>query len=928
LFNKTKGKEKEKKEKMKLHMKSFALIVIAIMMASIATTAVTITPVKAQTASVPTGVTLGPPQLPYTGGPVPTGVTPSLLVPTEAYLSFSPDPIGVDQQLLVNLWTQPALDVERAHTGYTVIITKPDGSKITVGPMVSYAADTTAYFTYIPDTVGNYTIQFFFAGDYYPAGYYLLGYRVATAQSVPVGSYYAPHGGALTNTLTTTFNATQDCYYQPSQSAAYTLVVQQSQVASWQPSPLPGPGDYWTRPISPDNREWWVIAGNDPNNEVGGGTGTPGWPAGTNVYTSNSPLEYGFVPYTTGPTSAHIVFRRQGALDGIQGGLIDGAATIYQAPDLDFVGNPYDHGETGPGRFGNPNIVFQGRCYQLRTAVFNGVPQSVWECWDIQTGQVYWDIPNIPDPPTLISFNAIAPAVPGATSRADQLVATLTYLGSSAVAGTGLVIKYDPITGLVLQNQTIPLTSGFLYADPYVLSVQTLGTGASAQYRLINWTIDSLTSNFTANIMSNITWPFATLGTTDYESMISVTTYSATSPSEGTAPNPYVAAASLITGQLLFNVSSGIPYQIFSVAACIADHGIYALRMDNGYFYGFDLHTGKLDWQSPLTSYPWGSFGSYLSASAYGLFYYGQYDGVNAYNWTNGQLAWQFDPPSLPFETPYTNGTGNLNGEGYSFFGGGIIANGIYYTYSIEHSPTAPLTRGWSAFALNATTGALIWTTLGPMLPGVISDGYMTATNYYDGFQYVFGMGQSATTVSAPQTAISAGTPVIISGSVFDKSPAASTSPIYASGVGVPCVSDASMGDFMAYLYQQAPYPANITGVPVSIDAVGPSGNTIHITTVTSDASGTFHYMWTTPTTPGQYTITATFAGDDSYGFSSAETALGVITAPTVTATPTPTSSPASAATPSQVMTDVLIVGIAIIIAIAIVGILLLRKRP
>ena len=202
--------------------------------------------------------------------------------------------------------------------------------------------------------------------------------------------------------------------------------------------------------------------------------------------------------------------------------------------------------------------------------------------------------------------------------------------------------------------------------------------------------------------------------------------------------------------------------------------------------------------------------------SAYGLLFYGQYDGAVAYNWTNGQVAWRYSAPALPFETPYTNGTGNLNCETYTFFTGGIIANGILYTWSVEHSPTAPLKRGSSLFAINATTGALIWSTLGPMDPGVVSGGYMTATNMYDGYMYVFGMGLSATTVSAPQTQITQGTSTIISGTVLDQSPAQP---------GTPAVSRNSMGDWMAYLYQQAPYPTNLTGVPVSIDAVDPNGN-------------------------------------------------------------------------------------------------------
>ena len=200
---------------------------------------------------------------------------------------------------------------------------------------------------------------------------------------------------------------------------------------------------------------------------------------------------------------------------------------------------------------------------------------------------------------------------------------------------------------------------------------------------------------------------------------------------------------------------------------------------------------------------------------------------------------------SLPFETPYTNGTGNLNGETYSFFGGGVIADGIYYTYSIEHSPSAPLTRGWDYISSQRYYRCLNRAHPSPMLPGVISDGYLTAVNFYDGNQDVFGKGQSATTISATQTAITQGQSIVITGTVIDKSPATTTSLRYATGVAVPCVSDASMGDWMAYLCQQAQIPATATGVPVSIDAVDPNGNNVHIATVTSDTSGTFNYVWT-----------------------------------------------------------------------------------
>ena len=134
------------------------------------------------------------------------------------------------------------------------------------------------------------------------------------------------------------------------------------------------------------------------------------------------------------------------------------------------------------------------------------------------------------------------------------------------------------------------------------------------------------------------------------------------------------------------------------------------------------------------------------------------------------------------------------------------------------------------------------------------------------------------------------------------------------------------MGDFMAYLYQQAPYPGNVTGVPVSIDAIDPNGNSVHIATVTSNAQGTFGSSWT-PNIAGLYTITATFAGDNSYGFSSASAVATAAQAPTGTSTPTSTNAPSNLATTSDITVIVVASAIAIIIAIAIVGFLILRKR-
>jgi hypothetical protein len=80
--------------------------------------------------------------------------------------------------------------------------------------------------------------------------------------------------------------------------------------------------------------------------------------------------------------------------------------------------------------------------------------------------------------------------------------------------------------------------------------------------------------------------------------------------------------------------------------------------------------------------------------------------------------------------------------------------------------------------------------------------------------------------------------------------------------------------------------------------------------------------MWK-PDMAGKYTVTATFMGDDSYGSSWAETAVGVIESPVVT--PIPTQTPITMP-PFELYT--VGTGVAVIIAVAVATLLILRKRP
>ena len=144
----------------------------------------------------------------------------------------------------------------------------------------------------------------------------------------------------------------------------------------------------------------------------------------------------------------------------------------------------------------------------------------------------------------------------------------------------------------------------------------------------------------------------------------------------------------------------------------------------------------------------------------------------------------------------------------------------------------------------------------------------------------------------------------------------------------------ACMGEWESYLFQQAPLPTNLTGVPITISVVGPNCVETPVNTVTSDPlTGAYGSAWT-PTTAGTYTIYASYPGSYSYSFSTAATVVVVTAAPTATptVTPTPTPVPTNTSTASNVNTNTLAMYlalgvIAIIIAIAIVGLLILRKK-
>jgi hypothetical protein len=198
--------------------------------------------------------------------------------------------------------------------------------------------------------------------------------------------------------------------------------------------------------------------------------------------------------------------------------------------------------------------------------------------------------------------------------------------------------------------------------------------------------------------------------------------------------------------------------------------------------------------------------------------------------------------------------------------------------------------------------------------------------NGYDGQIYAFGMGPTKTTVTAPDVGATTATPITITGTVTDIS-AGSKQDVVAANFpnGLPCVSDASMTQFMEAVYEQQPMPTNTTGVPVTIAVTDSNGNHYNVGTVTTNANGFYSLTWT-PIIPGNYTVTATFAGTKSYYGSSANAAFCASSPPP---TPAPTASPPSGlASTGSLELGIAAVIIVIIIIGAILALLTLRKRP
>jgi outer membrane protein assembly factor BamB len=696
--------------------------------------------------------------------------------------------------------------------------------------------------------------------------------------------------------------------YKSSDSPVVSLIMQTEPVPSVEGVPLPT--GYWTRPISAENKGWYQVADN--------------WLMRCYDHPSRGfCVTTAFAPYTSAPNSAHILWNKPIIFGGIGGGKY-GDKSYYTGLSYEQFYTPLilegriiytEHGPTTSTAFGTHILN-----------LYTGEEIMFLNNTDIQFAQML-EIDN-PNEHGLLPY--------------------LWYTTGSSSNSTWFM--YDAFTGrqiLTMTNVTWGGLGGFnggptAYGpNGEILSYSFGGTAADRRLICFNST-KAMSSRVGIDVWSpaygsiidgrggiqyNVSVPFV--------SGISITTIGEgyiLGMARDASGWPYVethVCYNQATGQQLWSINRTEIYTAFFGPNVMAiREGMYVER-DEGKMvcYAYDIKTGAQLWVSEPLPNGWGIF-EYQRDIAYGRVYTTGYTGaVRAYDAQTGSLVWTYDMGNAGYETPYGV---------WPTYSGFTIADGKLFHSNDEHSPDSVLWRGSRLWAINTTTGNLTWSISGMMRNPVVADGMLTALNSYDGQVYTFGKGPSATSVSTPDVAVPLGTKVLIKGSVTDQSPGQK---------GTPAISDESMSAWMEYLHMYKSMPTDATGVPVTLTAVDPNGNTQDVGAVISDDGGSFGIVYT-PTLEGKYQIKATFEGTNSYGGSYATTYMVVgaaqaTAAPTATptstptlaptATPAPTVSPSPAPSPpgTGLGTEyyIAIAAVVIIIAIAAVAVILRRRK-
>jgi len=825
------------------------------------------------------------------------------------YLVAIPNPVQVNTPAFISGWLDktppyPLTWGGTPYKGITITMTEPNGNVQTLGP---FEADTisTFYTMVTPTQVGTYKFQAHF----------------------PEQVINIPDTGRAAGQW---LNEVGDHTFRASSSEEVTLIVQQDPVPTWQDTPVPGPNDYWTRPISGVHRNWNTISGNwlqNPRNA--------------------------FAASTRAPNTAHILW----SLPFAQGGLVGGT---------EYKSYSYAYGLAYEGKWISP-VVINGILYYMEYGHGHSQFYTDIVAVNLRTGEELWRVNSTGrgDPVDVqltggggaygfwegyprLSFGQIyyyeslnqhgansylwATGGRGATARWDMYDAfTGDWImslkgvpsGTRTFGPNGEILIYTINTRngwLALWNSSAAIPAGgpqgtdahqyrlwpgatIDVSQPYLWNT----TGPNGPEFLVNpysWNI-SIPAGLPGTIWEVL--PDRVIG-----SNLGTTYYSY---------DPWTVWAISLKpgeeGQLLWRKDYPQPPGNLTMQRGIisVEDGVFTLREKETIAWrGYSIETGEQIWGPTPSQVAWDIFEP-QNAVAYGNFYTVGYGGVlYCYDVKTGNLKWKYEASDPTGEAGYgTNFPLKM----------GTVADGKVYVVTSEHSPTNPLNRGARLRCIDAYDGKELWTLShwSAVQHGtyvVIADGILVDADAYDMQIYAFGKGQTKTTVTVQDDVIPRGDSILIKGTVTDQSPGAKDT---------PAIADQYMSEWMEYLYKQYPIPGDATGVAVKLTAIGEDGSTHDIGTTTSDMSGLYSMMWTPPA-EGKYTIVASFEGSNSYWPSYAETAIGVTAAsgqPTMPASPTVAPEPPAGVPESTIY--IAIAAAVIIIAVIAAAIVLKRRQ-
>ncbi|MCW4053296.1 MAG: hypothetical protein NWE84_00030 [Candidatus Bathyarchaeota archaeon] len=821
-----------------------------------------------------------------------------LEVPAFAYINAVPNPVGINQEVLLHIGiTQQLASAEQGWDDLTVTVTRPDNKTETLGP---YRTDSTGGTgdVYIPTMEGTYTLQTHFPEQQTTPDKRATSFG-GSGVSAPVGTWFLA-----------------------ADSPILELVVQAEPIEFYPAHPLPT--EYWTRPIDAQLREWYPIAGS--------------W--------LETPDEYVAEGNDDAPESPHILWAKPLTVGGLVGGEI-------------LQEHSFEMGDAYEGKWSS-RFTMAGRV--IYNTYPNSEPIREYTCIDIRTGEeiwtkqllnnlsisfcqlMYWDTYDYHGVYDYIWCNG--------NSATRRLLGMDSSQGSPRCAfdantGEFSWAFYDMPSGSrstgpkgEMLYYRVNLNGGYmtLWNSSAVISLRasqsenSMGFGQwKAMGRIRNATDTAPVTHDTPLGLQGYSWnisiPSGLRGSVreviwgDRVKGVYVGTdetydwaFSLEPGSEGTLL--YNNHATYTPPDVYPATTSGPVY----IDGPEEEH-VHLRWQDAGLkYWAYSLDTGALLWESEGELYLQHYVARNVVQYEGNLYVSGVAGIIYCYNFQTG-LTWTYN-----VEDPYSEILwANDWWQNIQFIAGGKL----YYGHE-EHSPIDPRPRGAPYLCLNASTGELIWRANGLMRQthwggtSIIGDSVIVGMDSYDQRIYAIGKGPSSTTASIQNDVTTHGNHVLVTGTVTDVSPGTSDIKITMRFPnGVPAVSDANMTDWMCYVYKQFERPADVTGVEVVVSVLDPNNNCYEVGRTTSDASGGFKLAFE-PEVPGEYTVIATFEGSRSYYGSFAETYLFVEEAPA--ATPVPTPMPESVADlyflPMSIGTI-----IAIVIVLVLLVLMMFRKR-